>query len=207
MSKKNIFDKYHKRYDAWYERNKFAYFSELKAIRKVLPKRGKGLEIGVGTGRFASALGIEYGLEPSLKMARIAGERGVKVKIGRGEKLPFKNQEFDFCLVVITISFVSEPGKVIKEIKRVLNKKGRLIIGMVDRESFLGRFYQKKKSEFYKEAHLFSPPQVVTLLKEEGFKKFLFWQTIFHLPHKIKEIEKPKTGFGEGGFVVICARI
>lgn len=205
--KKNIFDKYHKRYDAWYEKNKFTYFSELKALRKVLPKRGIGLEIGVGTGRFASALGIKYGLDPALKMARIAGERGVKVKIGRGEKLPFKNQKFDFCLMVITISFVNKPEEVIKEIKRILKKKGRLIIGMVDRESFLGKFYQKKKSEFYKEAHLFSPPEVVTLLKKEGFKNFSFWQTIFHLPHKIKKIEKPKIGFGEGGFVVICARI
>ncbi len=207
MSKKNIFDKHYKKYDAWYEKNKFAYFSELKALRKVLPKRGKGFEVGVGTGRFASALDVEYGLDPSLKMARIAGERGVKVEIGRGEKLPFKNQKFDFCLVVITISFVKEPGKVIKEIKRVLKKKGKLIVGMIDRESFLGRFYQRKKSEFYKQAHLFSPPQAVTLLKKAGFKKFSFWQTIFHLPQKIKYVEKPKIGFGKGGFVVICARI
>ncbi len=27
----NIFDKYYKKYDAWYDRNKFAYLSELKA--------------------------------------------------------------------------------------------------------------------------------------------------------------------------------
>ncbi len=207
MSKKSIFNKYYKRYDAWYEKNKLAYLSELKALRKVLPKRGKGLEIGVGTGRFASALGVKYGVDPSLEMARIAKRRGLKIEIGRGEKLSFKNQEFDFCLVVITISFISNPEKVIKEIKRILKKKGRLIIGIIDRESFLGRYYQKKKSEFYKEAHLFSPPEVVTLLKKAGFKKFSFWQTIFHLPQKIKEVEKPKTGFGEGGFVVICARV
>jgi len=34
----NIFDKHYKRYDAWYEKHKFVYLSELEAIKKVLPK-------------------------------------------------------------------------------------------------------------------------------------------------------------------------
>jgi len=59
----NIFDRYYKRYDNWYEKNKFAYLSELKTVRKVLPRKGKGLEIGVGTGRFAAALGISTGID------------------------------------------------------------------------------------------------------------------------------------------------
>jgi len=67
-----IFDKYYKKYDAWYDRNKFVYLAELKAIRKVLPEKGKGLEIGVGTGRFAQALGIATGIDPSRKMIEIA---------------------------------------------------------------------------------------------------------------------------------------
>lgn len=51
-----IFDRYYKRYDAWYGRNRYTYLSELRAIRKFLPRKGKGLEIGVGTGRFAGPL-------------------------------------------------------------------------------------------------------------------------------------------------------
>jgi len=61
----DIFDKYYKKYDAWYEKNKFAYLSEIGALKKVVPNKGEGLEIGVGTGRFASRLGIKYGADPS----------------------------------------------------------------------------------------------------------------------------------------------
>ncbi len=53
----SIFDKYNKKYDAWYDRNKFAYLSELEAIKRVLPEKGYGVEIGVGSGRFAAPLG------------------------------------------------------------------------------------------------------------------------------------------------------
>ena len=84
----NIFDKYYKRYDAWYDRHKFAYLSELGALKKVIPKKGKGLEIGVGTGRFAHALGIKYGIDPSKRMLEIAKRRKIKAVLGYGEKLP-----------------------------------------------------------------------------------------------------------------------
>ena len=68
----NIFDDYYKKYDEWYDRNPFAYLSELKAVQKALPEAGKGLEIGVGTGRFAAPLGISIGVDSSEKMIEIA---------------------------------------------------------------------------------------------------------------------------------------
>ena len=34
---KDIFDRHYKKYDAWYDRNIFAYLSELEAIKKVQP--------------------------------------------------------------------------------------------------------------------------------------------------------------------------
>ena len=46
----NIFYSYYKKYGAWYDKNKFAYLSEVEVVKKVLPQRGKGLEIGVGKG-------------------------------------------------------------------------------------------------------------------------------------------------------------
>ena len=85
----NIFDRYYKKYDIWYDRNKFAYLSELEAIKKVIPSVGRGLEIGVGTGRFAAALNITIGIDPSHNMIEIASRRGVNVRWGFGEDLPF----------------------------------------------------------------------------------------------------------------------
>src|SRR4030042_209848 len=145
---KNIFDRYYQKYDAWYDRNKFAYLSELEALKKALPKRGKGLEIGVGTGRFASALGIGYGIEPSSNMVKIARQRGVDARLGFGERLPFNNASFNYVAIIITLCFVKDPQKVLKEARRVLKRRSKIIIGIIDKDSFLGKFYQKKKSIF-----------------------------------------------------------
>lgn len=151
-----IFDKYYKKYDAWYEKNRFAYLSELRALRKVLPEGGKGLEIGVGTGRFAAPLGITNGIDPARNMIKIARERGVNARLGSGESLPFKNSSFNYVAIVITLCFVKDPRKVLEESGRVLKRKGTIIIGIIDKDSFLGRFYQIKKSIFYKQANFFS---------------------------------------------------
>ena len=59
----DVFNKHYKKYDAWYDKHSHAYLPEVEAVKSLLPKKGKGLEIGVGTGRFASALGIKYGVE------------------------------------------------------------------------------------------------------------------------------------------------
>ena len=200
---KNIFDQYWRRYDTWYEKHKFVYLSEVEAIKKVLFKKGKGLEIGVGTGRFASTLSISDGIDPSTKMATIAKSRGINVKIGSGENLPYKDKGFDYCLIAITICFVQEPKKVISEANRVLKDKGRIILGIVDKDSFLGKFYQEKESIFYKEANFFSVKEIVKLLEDNNFSKFSFYQTIFNLPEEVKTIEAPLEGYGKGGFVVI----
>ena len=202
----NIFERYYKRYDPWYDKNKFAYLSELKAVKKVLPKRGNGLEIGVGTGRFAGALGIKFGIDPSEKMLEAAKNRGVEGKLGSGEKIPFKNSTFDYVAIIITLCFVKDPQKVLKEARRVLKRHGKIIIGIIDKDSFLGKFYQKKKSVFYKRANFFSVKEVIDLLGIVGFSKFYYYQTVFKLLDEINATERPQKGFGRGGFIVISAK-
>ena len=201
-----IFDRYYRKYDAWYDRNKFVYLSELEALKKAVPKRGKGLEIGVGTGRFAASFGISIGIDPSEKMIRIARQRGIDARLGHGERLPFKNATFDYVAVILTLCFVNESWKVLREARRVLKKNGKIIIAIIDKESFLGKFYQRKRSIFYKQARFFTAKEIARLLDETGFNKLSYYQSLFKMPDKINAIEKPKTGFGEGGFVVISAR-
>ena len=52
------FEAHQERYDSWFERHAAAYYSELLAVRALLPWEGRGLEVGVGTGRFAAPLGV-----------------------------------------------------------------------------------------------------------------------------------------------------
>ena len=203
---RNIFNEYYKKYDAWYDKNKFAYLSELRAIRKVLPKKGKGIEIGVGTGRFAAPLGITTGIDPSKEMIKIARKRGIKTWLGIGEKLPFKNVVFDHVVIIISICFVKNPLKVLKEAHRVLREKGKIVIGIIDKDNFLAKFYQKKKSIFYKQANFFSVKGLTDLLKCAGFDGFIYYQTLFNLPQEMNAPQRPREGFGKGGFVVIGGR-
>ena len=202
----DIFDKHFRKYDSWYDQNRPVFLSELKAVKKVLPRKGLGLEIGVGSGRFASGLNIGYGIDLSGNLLKIARQRGVKTIRGRAEKLPFKNANFDYAAVLTTICFLKDPLKALREAGRVLKKRGKLIIGLVDRESFLAKFYQKKKSVFYKQANFYSVHEVKSLLAKAGFQQFAVYQTLFNLPGEITFPQKPRKGHGRGGFVVISGR-
>lgn len=202
----NVFQRFYKRYDAWYDRNHFAYLSELAALKKAIPKKGRGLEIGVGSGRFAAPLNIEFGIDPSGKMLWLAQARGIKVKLAKGESLPFQPASFDYVAIIITLCFVRDPLEVLRQARRVLKKNGAIIVGIIDKESFLGRLYQRKKSLFYKQAKFFKVAEVDDLLNAAGFRSIAYYQAVFKLPAKIDSIEKPRPGFGKGAFVVIKAK-
>ena len=103
MARVDSFDKNVDRYDSWFDRNRLAYESELEAIKALLSRSGKGLEIGVGTGLFAAPLGVRFGIDPSMNMVRAAMRRGVEVILGAGENLPCKEGSFDILLMVTTI--------------------------------------------------------------------------------------------------------
>ena len=208
MVKIKPFEKYTDRYEEWFEKYKYAYLSELKAVDSLLPEnRENCLEIGVGTGRFAAPLGIKYGVEPSKNMAEIAKQRGIIVYEGIAENLPFEDERFDCVLIITTICFVDDVEKTLKEAYRVLKKGGYIVIGFIDKDSPLGKHYQqiKEKNPFYKEAKFISTKELVKILKKVGFKNFTFVQTIFHKPEDIKQIEPIKEGFGEGSFVAVRA--
>ncbi|RKY86608.1 SAM-dependent methyltransferase, partial [candidate division KSB1 bacterium] len=207
MAKIGPFEKYTGRYDNWFERNYSAWKSELNGIKKHLPEKKKGIEIGVGSGRFAEPLNIRFGIEPSRKMGKIAKDRDIVIINGIAEKLPIKTSVFDFALMVTTICFLDDIALSFREIYRILKPDGKFIIGFIDRNSPVGKIYENHKFEnvFYKEATFYTVMDVVTYLKKAGFEKFFYSQTIFNNLSEIKNIEPVKDGFGEGSFVIIRA--
>ena len=201
----DFFDEHYRQYEAWFEKNRFVYLSELEAVRSALPPKGKGLEVGVGSGRFAGPLGITAGIDPSEKMVELARERGIDAALGTGEELSFKDSTFDYVAIIVTLCFVRDPEKVLEESARVLKPGGRIIIGIIDKDSFLGRFYQQKKSIFYGRARFFGIEEVTRMLESAGFGGFSYHQTIFYYPDRFSAVEKPQEGYGRGGFVVVGA--
>jgi SAM-dependent methyltransferase len=199
------FETHSTEYEAWFEDNHFAYLSELEAVRAQLPEKGRSVEIGVGTGRFAVPLGIDVGVEPSERMREIAERKGIQVVGGTGEDLPFEDCQFDIVLMVTTLCFLDDVEIAFAEAIRILGNGGHFIIAFIDKDSPIGKLYQqnREKSLFYKVATFYSVKEVVQLLREAGFRDISFIQTIFRDLPEITNIEPIKSGFGEGSFVVV----
>ncbi len=192
-------------YELWFENNEVAYRSELKAVDEFLPSKGKGIDIGVGSGRFSEPFSIQYGIDPSREMLKIADSRGIQVVQGVGEDMPFQSSSFDFASIVTTICFFDDPLSALKESFRILKSDGMIIIGFVDKNSSLGKKYRRRKDQnvFYKEAEFYSVDEVTEFLTEAGFSNLEYYQTLFQYPDSLEEVEEPEVGYGEGSFVVV----
>ncbi|MEX1269282.1 MAG: class I SAM-dependent methyltransferase [Balneolaceae bacterium] len=207
MDSVETFSTYFKEYDRWFEEHPVLFKSELEALDKVVPYNKYGIEIGVGTGRFAKKCVIDWGVDPSENMARIAQQRGIKTLLAKAEAIPFLSNTFDFAVMITTVCFLDNIPKAFQETRRVLKPNGSFIIGMIDKNSPLGQQYQenKKDNPFYRHAHFHSVDEITDYLKDAGFGKFKYWQTLITASEK--EVEKPREGYGEGGFVVIKATL
>jgi len=165
------FDGLAERYDRWYEKpfGKGAYRLELECLSSLVEHEGLSLEVGVGTGRFAEKLKVDYGLDPSLPMLKLAKKRGIKVVRGVGEALPFKGEVFGGVFIVVSLCFVRDPRKVLEESRRVLKRGGKLYLGLILRESRWADFYLKKAREghpVYRHARFYSFFELKELLKD-----------------------------------------
>lgn len=201
----NVYNEFADEYDQWFDNHSNLYQSELLAMRQAVPQNQTGIEIGVGSGRFAEPLKIKHGVEPSECMAQIARNRGIEIINAIAENLPIENQFYDFATMVTTVCFLNDIPKAFSEVHRILKPEGVFIIGLIDRNSELGKKYEQQKntSKFYRDAHFHSTEEITRLLTDAGFGDFGYWQTIMH-PAENK-IEQPLEGYGKGSFVVIKA--
>jgi ubiquinone/menaquinone biosynthesis C-methylase UbiE len=208
MAKTKAFDHHVAEYDKWFEINKFAFQSELIAVKKLLPQVTGVIEIGIGSGIFAEPLGIREGIEPSKAMRQKAQKKGLKVLDGVAEKLPYHDASFNGAVMITSICFVDDIYQSFKEAYRILKNGGFLILGYVDKESPVGKDYLKHKDEslFYKEASFFGTEELYEILNQTGFKVIETYQTIFGKVEEVNEIQPSIEGFGKGSFVVIRAQ-
>ncbi len=207
------FDRLVSRYDLWYEApfGRSAFELELRCLSELAGGFDRGLEVGVGTGRFASAMDIRFGVDSSLEMLRVAKERGILVVQGRGESLPFRDGGFDLVLLVATLCFVDEPLRVLRESRRVLKRAGRLILGLIVRESPWAEFYMKKASSghpIYRHAKFYSFEEVMGMLSSSGFRPLEVRSTLMERPQDLEPVKNREVREGfhrEAGFTCISA--
>jgi SAM-dependent methyltransferase len=198
-------------YDGWFDREgSLIFFIEVQAFKALLPSFLKPwLEIGVGSGRFAEALGIETGLDPSSKLLHMARKRGINAFLGRGEQELFDEGSFGTVFLIVTLCFLDSPLEVLKEAKRILIPDGKLVLGLVLKESPWGQLYQRKKEEerrFYKYATFYSCDEVARLMVQAGFETEKIVSTLFQKPGEVHRTEDPREGYSpDAGFTIIVA--
>ncbi|MFP4027900.1 MAG: class I SAM-dependent methyltransferase [Candidatus Brocadiia bacterium] len=170
-----VFNHQSDRYDAWFESEKgrAVFPAEVECLKRVLPSDLSGwTEIGVGTGRFADALGIPEGVDPSGPMLEKAHERGIRTHESVAEELPYLPDSFDGVLLVVTLCFLDDPERALKEIARVVRPEGQLVIGIVPADSSWGQFYQqkgRKGNPFYSVTRFYSCEESIELAESVGF--------------------------------------
>lgn len=196
-------------YDSWFADNPvFAIeLAALRALGEKLPR--PRLEIGVGPGRFAQALGIEFGIDPAFSPLQLASRRGIMGVSGTGENLPVRGASIGTVYLLFTLCFLPDPVAVFGECVRVLRPDGRMIIGLIPSGSAWGkRLSERGKSgdPFYRHARFRTIAETKQLLASHGFRLAEAWSTLRQPPGRQLQFEPPKTGAEESaGFCVLMA--
>jgi len=207
-------------FDDWFVHNRNVFESELKATAHFVADPERTLSIGVGSGIFDERLGIRYGVEPAAGMAELARRRGIEVRIGTAENIPFPDGSFRGALLNTILSYVADRPGAVAEAARILEPGGHVIVSYIPRESSYALLYQLALErgehdpeaappvpyplKFIRGTHWCSTPEVVALLEEAGFSGLEFVQTLTRHPrYSVLEVEEPVPGYDRGDYVVV----
>jgi len=144
-------------------------------VKKLIPKKGKILEIGCGTGMLLSQL-EQYFETYGLDISKYALEKARK-KL-KSPRLHLLNVEepftypfyFDGVVSLNTVEHLKNPIELFINIRKILKEKGFLFIFLPTASNHISRFLN---SLFYRdETHIFNPSvtKIKSLLIDSGFQ-------------------------------------
>jgi SAM-dependent methyltransferase len=145
------------------------------AIRALLPSEWVVADLGCGTGplcaELAPSVARVIGIDQSAAMLkaaarRVAGLENVELRQGLLETLPIADGECDAALLLLALSYVSEPIPVLREMARALRPGGRAVIVDLmrhDRDDFRVQMGQQNLG--------YGRDQLVRLLHDAGFEQ------------------------------------
>lgn len=197
-------------YDQWFD-NSLLFEIELQALKDLqtvlhAPK----LEVGVGPGRFAGALGVDFGIDPATSPLYLARKRNVQVVRAIGEEIPVADCTMATVFLLFTFCFLADPQKVLNECNRILQPGGHLVLGMVPAGGAWGRLLAEKKKKqhpFYKHASFYSVGKIIAWLEESRFSLVESRSSLYQLPEKFLQKEDSRRHWDEcAGFCLLVNR-
>lgn len=108
-----------------------------------LPDTGRALDIGSGTGSLAFAIAERkdrvhvVGIDPSQQYVAYANSRNrfpdrVRFQVGDAQQLSFPDAAFETGLSLLVFNFIPDPGKALREVRRVTKGGGRISAAVWD---------------------------------------------------------------------------
>lgn len=171
-TKKNIFQK------IWHG-------LKIRSVKRIIKdyKFNNCLDIGCASGYMLSQIAQVYphakyyGVDVYDKAIIYAKKKypNINFKISSADNLPFKDETFDVIIFYETIEHIENPIRSLKEVRRVLNKDGVLILAM-DSGNRLFRLiwfiWENTRGKVWKGAHLhpFHHTELEEIIKRAAFK-------------------------------------
>lgn len=188
---------------------KYAIRTKLTLLKSVT-NFGYHLDIGCGTGEFLNACqqtGFKTkGVEPS-KLAREQAVNNYSLSVSKGTNLnQFKDNQFDSISMWHVLEHVPTLIKTITEIKRILNKNGKVIIAVPNHKSWDAGYYNEFWAAWDVPIHLwhFSKETIELLFNKNGFKLIKTKPMLFDSFYVSLLSEEFKTGHKKfiNGFII-----
>jgi len=192
----SIADVYDHHYDHLRGRSYHTHISS--QLMRPLPRGGRLLDIGCGTGLFVEKFiktgGTAVGLDISGKMILRAQRRCPTSEfiVGTGEKIPFSDNSFEAVASLLVFSYVKDPHAMLKESFRVLKPGGVLSICTLGKKLItrgIPAMYQL--SEMMKFTHIlmkdfgekyYDKNEMISLFSEAGFSDVgVSWCSFAHI--------------------------
>jgi thiazole biosynthesis enzyme len=220
---KSAFETSAEDFDTWFGKNEAVFESELLAQKQFITDPEHTVSIGCGTGIFDQRLGITLGVEPSEDMAKSARDRGMKIKVGTAENIPYEDETVKTVLLGTILSYVKDRRKSVNEAYRIIQPGGTIVVSFLAREGSYAMLYDLASLrggydpdtapkapyplQFVKGTHWCSVSEIIQLLQEAGFVDLKYVQTLTHHPkYSDEEVEEPTEGYDKGDYIVIQGR-
>ncbi len=145
--------------------------------QRLVPFRGTGrlLDVGCGSGAFADLLSRcgwkVQGIDRNERAIEIARRRGLRADCTTLEEAEFPDRSFDVIHLWHVLEHLTDPVATLKEIHRILDDDGLLVLGLPMIDSVGGRLFGPRWSYLEIPRHLsqFTRSSITETLRKAGF--------------------------------------
>ena len=150
-----MFNQFDGEHDGRVEKPSCLRHSGLPAMKQAVLQNRKGIEIGVGSERFAGPQHVEWVVELLAGIALLARQRSINAFNAVAETLALEIQPYDLAKMVTTGCFLNDIPKALWEGYLIIKPGGIFVIGLIVCNSERGKKYEQHKgtNKVYREAH------------------------------------------------------